>query len=205
MDEYTFSITADGKKIYYRNGTRIAFSHIPVNCIKTIKERSIESIIDNKFESKRLLLLERRQKLYNKIIAIDTELSNLDINREAEKAKARINRSAAFENIKSKPKKEPETEAEREWRNFWEKFKNDFYSQKPKQYQNHEKCRVPTREELMKAARELLAKNGINNKKDWKNWIMRNHTDKLDAADPKYKEKVALVGIINDAVRTMEW
>ena len=56
-----------------------------------------------------------------------------------------------------------------------------------------------------RSSNEILSKAtlrdmGINERKDWLKWLLRNHEDKLNKEDPDYMEKRKLVQKVNEAV-----
>lgn len=179
-DDYYFIHNSKGAKCYYSKitGRKIAKDNIPGQFHDLIKERDLGMNIGQLGDLKKTYLLEI-EKLKAKVMEIDLKLAQLNVNDE--------------EVIKEyRRRKEEEDRRDALRREEYQKERKELLR---KLFERSSYQKYPSANE--RRDENILSKLNINNKKEWKDWLVKNHPDKGGDSD--------LCSQVIDAGRNKNW
>lgn len=170
---YYYTFTKTGQKSYYtknsRNDfTRISVKQIPQDILSEIKEIDLDEKVEREYKIIEENLKEKKRKLEEKLKSLQDQLNNINLDKEQYRStlKEEFNKN---KNFKTKPK-----------------------SQNPKL---EPKKSIPLREEYkiedpINKAKRILQELNIKTKREWKSWLLLNHSDKLINLSDEEKGKI---------------
>jgi hypothetical protein len=168
-EDFYYVYAPNGRKVYYsrKTGKRTALERIPKGVVNGIKE--IPQNLDKaKLLKQKAAFLEQIKKLQERVTEIDTKLGTKE--------------TFDYEAVLKEEEQEKQKASRREKEERRRFFENIF-----------KKRKVETEQNSVQRSVEFLKLHGITTKKEWKQWLLKNHPDK-GGEDTELCQKIICYG-----------
>jgi hypothetical protein len=186
-DDFYFIFGANGKKIYFSRVTkrRTSLDRIPSDILDQVKERP-QWLDSASLHKQRESLLKQFIQLKHKLEEIDNRLegtSSFDHEEDARQEKMK--------------EKEAEERQKRKGENADRFYESTFGKRKesPKQRPKHDSSSKKTRIDTIDCE-GFLKERGVHSKKDWNEWIRKNHPDKGGTDEELCKKMISMAKLM---------